>query len=123
MIAEIRASEGGIVCERCVIADTVGLRLRGLLGRRALAPGEGLWIRPANSVHMFFMRFAIDAVFVDGAGVVVRVVSNLRPWRLSTCGGARSVLELALGEAERRGLRPGVRLENFGHPARHGLRS
>jgi uncharacterized membrane protein (UPF0127 family) len=99
-----------VVCERCLIADSVRLRLRGLLGRDRLPPEEGLWIRPTASIHMFFMRFAIDAVFLDRDDVVVDIVEALRPWRTATRRRARSVLELAAGEASRRGLSVGDRL-------------
>jgi uncharacterized membrane protein (UPF0127 family) len=56
---------------------------------------------------MFFMRFAIDAVFLDRDMKVVGVAHDLRPWRMAARRGARSVLELAAGEAERRGVRAG----------------
>jgi hypothetical protein len=56
------------------------------------------------------MRFAIDAVFVDKENRVVKVAAEIRPWRAAACRGARAVLELAAGEAERRGIRPGVSL-------------
>jgi uncharacterized membrane protein (UPF0127 family) len=85
--------------------------MRGLLGRAALAAGEGLLIRPASAIHTFFMRFAIDVVFIDRDGVVLRVVPALRPWRLAARRGARSVLELPAGEAAARGIGPGDRLD------------
>jgi hypothetical protein len=84
--------------------------MRGLLGREGLRSGEGLLIRPANSIHTFFMRFAIDVVFIDRAGVVLKVVSALRPWRLAGSRGARFALELRAGEAAVRGIQPGDRL-------------
>jgi uncharacterized membrane protein (UPF0127 family) len=84
--------------------------MRGLLGRSELAPGEGLLIRPAPSVHTFFMRFPIDVVFLGGDLRVLRVRSDLRPWRMAGQRGARAVLELPAGEADRRGIRPGDRL-------------
>jgi uncharacterized protein len=84
--------------------------MRGLLGRDTLAPGEGLLIRPASSIHTFFMRFAIDGVFVDRAGTVVKVVSGLRPWRCAAARRAAAVLELAAGEAAARGVQVGDRL-------------
>jgi uncharacterized protein len=84
--------------------------MKGLLGRRELPPGEGLLIRPTWSIHMFFMRFPIDAVFLDGDGVVVRVVPELRPWRTASHRGAKEVLELAAGETARRGVQVGDRL-------------
>jgi uncharacterized membrane protein (UPF0127 family) len=88
--------------------------MRGLLGRDTLAPGEGLLIRPASSIHTFFMRFAIDAVFVDRAGTVVKVVSGLRPWRCAAARRASAVLELAAGEAAARGVQVGDRLVVLG---------
>ena len=60
---------------------------------------------------MFFMRFAIDAVFLDAEGTVLKVVEGLRPWRVAGCRGAKAVLEFAAGEAEQRGIRPGDRVE------------
>lgn len=102
--------DGTVVCERCLLAETPLARLRGLLGRTGLPSGEGLLLRPAASIHTAFMRFAIDAVFLDRANTVVKVASALRPWRTSACRGARAVLELPAGEAERQGLRPGVAL-------------
>src|ERR671924_930459 len=102
--------DGTVVCERCLVAETPLARVRGLLGRSGMSSGEGLLLRPAGSIHTAFMRFAIDAVFLDAAGRVVKVASALRPWRTAACRGARSVLELPAGEAHRRGLRPGVSL-------------
>jgi uncharacterized membrane protein (UPF0127 family) len=84
--------------------------MKGLLGRRELPPGEGLLIRRASSIHMFFMRFPIDAVFVDKELVVRKIAADVKPWRIAHARGARSVLELAAGEAERRALAPGQRL-------------
>ena len=102
--------DGTVVCERCLLAETPLARLRGLLGRSHLSSGEGLLLRPAGSIHTAFMRFAIDAVFLDRADRVVKVAEALRPWRAAACRGARSVLELPAGEAARRGLRPGISL-------------
>jgi uncharacterized protein len=105
-----REDDGEVLSERCVLADTLWRRMRGLLGRRQLDPGEGIVLRPSWSVHTFFMRFAIDVVFVDADQVVVKVVGNLRPWRTATCRGARDVVELRAGEAARLGLATGDRL-------------
>ena len=106
----LASDDGNVVCERCLLAETPFARLRGLLGRSGLSSGEGLLLRPAGSIHTAFMRFTIDAVFLDAADRVVKVASTLRPWRTAACRGARSVLELPAGEATRRGLRPGVAL-------------
>jgi uncharacterized membrane protein (UPF0127 family) len=99
-----------IVCDSCRLAATFATRLRGLLGRGGLATGEGLLIRPTNSIHTFFMRFPIDVVFLDRSGVVVKLVSNLRPWRVALAPRGRDALELRAGEADARGIRLGDRL-------------
>jgi uncharacterized protein len=105
-----REDDGEVLCERCVVADTTFRRLRGLLGRRELRPGEGIVLRPGWSIHTAFLLFSIDVAFVDPDQVVLKVVKNLRPFRASFCRGARDVVELSAGEAERRGLKPGDRL-------------
>jgi uncharacterized protein len=105
-----REDDGKVVCERCLVADTAFRRLRGLLGRRELSPGDGIVLRPGWSIHTAFLLFPIDVAFVNADQVVVKVVENLKPFRASVCRGARDVVELAAGEAERRGLKPGDRL-------------
>lgn len=81
-------------------ADSFLLRLRGLMFRKALAPGEGLVIRPCNAVHTHFMRFPIDVLFLDDEGRVLHVIPAMPPWRQSPIvRGARAVLELASGAA------------------------
>jgi uncharacterized membrane protein (UPF0127 family) len=111
-VAEValRREDGTIVCERCVLADTALARMRGLLGRRELPSGEGILLKPASSVHMAFMRFPIDAVFLDRDLRVMKVASDLRPWRAAGSRGAKAVLEIPAGEAGRRGLTVGDRL-------------
>jgi hypothetical protein len=104
-------ADGSVVCESCRLAASFVTRLRGLLGRKGLASGEGLLIRPARSIHTFFMRFPIDVAFLDGSGVVVKLVPNLRPWRVAFAHGGRDALELGAGEAEQRSLGLGDRLE------------
>jgi uncharacterized membrane protein (UPF0127 family) len=106
----LRREDGSIVCERCVLADTALARMRGLLGRRDLPSGEGILLKPASSVHMAFMRFPIDAVFLDGDSRVVKVAADLRPWRVAGARGSKAVLEIPAGEASRRGISVGDRL-------------
>jgi uncharacterized protein len=107
-VTTLQREDGTIVCDRCLLAVNFVTRMRGLLGRSRLEPGEGLLIRPAGSIHMFFMRFAIDAVFCDRELVVLRVARNLRPWRMASQRGAKVVIELAAGAAA--GVQPGDRL-------------
>ena len=98
------------MCERCLLAETALTRMRGLLGRRELPGREGILLKPASSVHMAFMRFAIDAVFLDRDLRIVKIATDLKPWRVAGARGSKSVLEIAAGEAARRGLSVGDRL-------------
>jgi uncharacterized protein len=93
------------------VADRPLARMRGLMWRRGLPAGEGLLLRPAPSIHTAFMRFPIDAVFLDRSLQVLAVVERLRPWRAASKRSARAVLELPAGEAARRGVCVGDRLE------------
>ncbi len=73
----------------------------GLMFRRTLEPGRGMWIDPCNGIHMFFMRFAIDAVFLDREDRVRKVYRNLKPWRaVPLVLGAHGVVELPAGAVE-----------------------
>jgi uncharacterized membrane protein (UPF0127 family) len=101
---------GDVVCDKCVVADSPVSRMRGLLGRSELKPGEGLLLRPASAIHTWFMRFTIDAVFLDRELCVVGISDGVKPWRTAARRGAKAVLELPAGESARRGLAPGQRL-------------
>jgi uncharacterized protein len=105
-----KGPDQAVVCDSCLVADSFGLRLRGLLGRPALTGGEGLLLRPSGSIHTWFMSFSIDAVFLDRDFRVVHTAAGIRPWRMARARGARAVLELADGEAARRGIAVGDRL-------------
>ena len=106
----LRREDGRIVCERVVVADRAHRRMRGLLGRKYLRQGEGMVLRPGWSIHTAFMRFPIDAVFLDADQVVIRVEHEVGPWRTVSCRGAREVVEMAAGECRRRGLEVGDRV-------------
>ncbi|MGE3856484.1 MAG: DUF192 domain-containing protein [Dehalococcoidia bacterium] len=87
-------------------------RLRGLLARPPLRPGEALLIRPCNGVHTCGMRYPIDVVFLDREGRVLRVVPALRPWRfVPFVRRAHVAIELRAGAAAACGLRPGDHIE------------
>jgi uncharacterized membrane protein (UPF0127 family) len=110
-VTVISSDRGTVVCERCRLADSFWSRFRGLLGRGGLEADEGLMLRPASSIHTFFMRFPIDAVFLDAELRVRHVRGDMGPWRTAASRGSRAVLELAAGESERRGVTEGERLE------------
>lgn len=109
-VVALTRDDGSTICERCVVADRMLPRMKGLLGSRSLPPGEGLLIRPAPSIHTFLMRFPIDAVFVSRDGEVLKVAANVKPWRVRSCRRAYAVLELAAGEAVRREIAVGERI-------------
>jgi uncharacterized protein len=106
----VNVTRGGAVCVS-ELADRALPRMRGLIGRNGLPAGEGLLLRPAPSIHTAFMRFPIDALFLDRELRVLEIVERLRPWRMASKRGARAVLELSAGESARRGVRVGDRLE------------
>ena len=111
------------LASRAELADSFGARFRGLMGRPSLAPDSGMWLTGTSNIHMFFMRFPIDAIFLgrpatDGTRRVVAVHANLRPWTGIAwyARGADGCLELPAGTAEATGTRPGdvVVLEDDG---------
>jgi hypothetical protein len=93
------------------VADTTGTRRRGLLGRMSLPAGHGLWIIPCEGVHTWFMHFPIDLIFVNRDRRIVRLRSDVVPWRLSACFSAVSVLEVAAGSIRASGTERGDLLD------------
>lgn len=86
-------------------------RALGLMGRRALPEGQGLWLAPCGSVHTCFMRFALDLVFLDREHRVVRTVAAARPWRFFSGGrGAQAVVEVRHGWLDLARLPPGTQV-------------
>ena len=104
------ALSGRIVVSRVARTTHALERMRGLLGRPAPAADTGLLIEPCGSVHTWFMRYAIDVVYLDRDGAVLRVVSAMAPWRMSRQPRARSTLELCAGGAATAAIVPGQRL-------------
>jgi hypothetical protein len=99
-----------ILAHAAEVADTSAKRRTGLLKHERLEPGEGLWIVPCESVHTFFMKFPIDLVYLDKRRKVRKARSAVRPWRLSACLLAYSVLELPAGTVEQSGTQVGDEL-------------
>lgn len=101
-----------ILANKCEMAATFFSRFKGLQLRKDLPEGGGLLIAPCNSIHMFFMRFAIDAVFIDINNKIVYIEKGIKPWRVSKIvKNARSVLELPSGTVSATGSEPGDLLE------------
>jgi len=93
------------------VANHGSNRMKGLLGRDGLSPGEGLWIMPCEAIHTFGMRFAIDLVYLDRKKRIRKVKSSVPPWRMSACLTAHSVIELPSGTIQATQTRRGDRLE------------
>jgi uncharacterized membrane protein (UPF0127 family) len=84
---------GQLLAEQVALANTFFTRLRGLIARSRLAPTEALWLRPCNGVHTWWMHYAIDVIFLDRELRIVKLVENMRPFRLTAPHReARSVL-------------------------------
>ena len=107
----INITKNNVVVENIIIADNFWTRMRGLMGRSKLRENEGLLLAPCNAVHMMFMRFPIDVVFLSNDFVVVKILDNLKPWRASPIvRGAFKVIELEVGSAEKKRINIGDKL-------------
>jgi uncharacterized protein len=107
----LTTSAGTTVAGAVVMADNPWQRFMGLMGKRELAAGAGLCLRPCSSIHMFFMRMAIDAVFLDKDDTIVRIYHSLRPWRMTrVIRKAKACIELPAGTMAAAGISVGDRL-------------
>ena len=118
-------TRGTVLAEHVEVGSSIWAKFWGLMGRPPLAAGSALWLPGENGIHMFFMRFPIDAVFVghpdggdegrggdpgrSGARAVVALHRNLRPWGgiVPLVRGANGVLELPAGTIDATGTQPG----------------
>ena len=107
----VNSKTGAAIATRLETAFDSTSRNRGLLGRDALASGSALILAPCSSIHTFFMRFAIDVLFVDRHGLVLRVASNLRPWRIAWSLRAFAVVEMPAGALTTTSTRDGETVE------------
>jgi uncharacterized membrane protein (UPF0127 family) len=103
-------TRGTVVGDAIDKADTSAKRRTGLLKHTGLNEGGGLWIVPCESIHMFFMKFALDVIYIDRKLRVKKVVRNLKPWGMSACLSAHSVIELPVGTIDRTGTQAGDEL-------------
>lgn len=105
-MSRILMNEGMVLVEHILFAETTSERMKGLLGRSGLDRNTAMLIRPCRSIHMWFMRFSIDAAFLDAELRVLKVSRNLKPWQLAFAPGkTTAVLETASGVLEP--VRPG----------------
>jgi uncharacterized membrane protein (UPF0127 family) len=109
-VPRITLERGPVVAERGELATTMWSRTRGLLGRAGMEEGEGLWIQPTSSIHMWFMRFPIDVVWAAADGRVLKLTREIKPWRMAWCRRAKVALELPAGTIDRAGVEVGDHL-------------
>jgi uncharacterized membrane protein (UPF0127 family) len=107
----INLTRGTVLATHLEVANTGAKRNKGLLGRKGLGMGEGLWIVPCESVHTFGMQFPIDLIYLDRNRRIKKVRSNVGPWSISACLSANSILELPAGTADRTETRAGDTVE------------
>lgn len=108
-----KTSDGGaeLLIEQLNIADGLWSRGKGLLGRKSLLENEALWIVPGNNIHTFFMKFAIDCIFVDKKLEIKKLVPNAEPFRfVGPYWKAFSVFEVRSGFIEIKKLKVGDHL-------------
>lgn len=100
-----------ILATRCIVADSFAARFKGLMGRKCLPEGEALLLKPCNGIHMLFMRFSIDAIFLDEDNRIIHQIPDIRPWTISpVIRKARSVVELPAGTIQAAGTMSGDRI-------------
>jgi uncharacterized protein len=100
----------GAIATAVELAATRTSRRRGLLGRDRLDPSAAMVLTPCLAVHTAFMRFPIDIVFLDRKGYAVKLVNDVRPWRMAAAARAHTVIELAAGSLRRHAVELGDRL-------------
>lgn len=106
----VNLDNGVTISENLEVASSWAHRARGLLGRSSYPEGSALLLGDCGSIHMFFMKFAIDVLFVDASMTVIKVVESLRPWSTAGARGASSTVELPVGSVRRLGIQAGHRL-------------
>jgi uncharacterized membrane protein (UPF0127 family) len=100
-VRALNQTKGTVVAANVSVAKSIWARFWGLMGKSNLADDAGLFLTPCSSIHMFFMRFPLDVVFLDKENRVVKVVEDIKPWRMSMGGGGHSALEIPTGAAGR----------------------
>lgn len=106
----VDVTRGTVVATQAVAATSFWWRFRGLMFRRGFAGFDGLWLSPTASIHMFWVFFAIDVIWLDRDLRVLKVTPALKPWRLDAARGARSAVELPVGALATAGVATGDQL-------------
>ena len=91
-----------LVASNVTVAGSIFARLKGLLGKKGLKDGEGMYLEPCLQIHTCFMKFPIDVLFIDKSNIVIHIIKALKPFRFSGVYiNAKAVIELASGVIEK----------------------
>lgn len=83
-LLKIKKKDGEVICDRCVLAESFFERAKGLMFSHNIPEkGDGMLIKPCNSIHTFFMNYGLHIVFLNSENKVVKVIKNLSPWRMT----------------------------------------
>lgn len=104
-------TKGVYVALEAKYAITFFERLLGLMFRSSMGKEDAIIFRNVNSIHMFFVRFPIDVVYIDKDNKVLKIKHSLRPWRMSSCMAAKATIELPAKKAEETATLVGDTLE------------
>lgn len=106
-IIEIKNKETKeIIANKIGLANTMFSRFIGLISKKSIDENEGILLTPCNSIHMMFMKFPIDVVFLDKRNKVIKIIENIQPWKISPIVfKAQSVLELSSGTVSKKNIK------------------
>lgn len=104
----INKANSSVVAEEVIIANTPLKRMKGLLGKKEFKKGHALILDPCNSIHTFFMRFSIDILFLDKNNKIIKAITCLKPFRLTSIYfSAAFAVELPPGTIQALSIRKG----------------
>lgn len=108
----INQRSGQVIAENILYANSMYKRFIGLMGKNEINHNEGVFLTPCNSIHMMFMKFPLDIIFLDRKNKVIHITENIKPWQISRIVfKAQSVLEVMAGKARETDLQVGDKIE------------
>jgi uncharacterized protein len=108
----VNLTKNAVLADQAKEARTFFLRLVGLLNRDSLKKGEALILTPSNCIHTFFMRFAIDVLFLDKTGKIIQALPSFKPFRFSPlCHNSLRVIELPENTLQSTQTQPGDHIQ------------
>lgn len=107
----VKSNNNEVICDNLLIADSFFRRFKGLMFTKNLPYYQGLYIKPCNSIHTFFMNYSIDVLYVDKNHKILAINEEFEPGRIGPyVKGAKAVIELPAGKVKERELNVGQAL-------------